>query len=94
MSTLIIAIVSSQAMFSFIQFLIIRHDSKRSAADTAILAILRDRLLHLCNKYLEAGCIDIYEEESFSKLYEAYTKLGGNSFIKELRDKVVNLPRK
>lgn len=94
MNALIIAIVGSQALFSFIQFLIVRHDAKRSAADTAILAILRDRLLHLCNKYLEAGVIDIYEEESFSKLYEAYTKLGGNSFIKELRDKVVNLPRK
>lgn len=94
MDALIIAIVGSQALFSFIQFLIVRHDAKRSAADTAILAILRDRLLHLCNKYLEAGVIDIYEEESFSKLYEAYTKLGGNSFIKELRDKVVNLPRK
>lgn len=94
MNALIIAIVGSQALFSFIQFLIVRHDAKRSAADTAILAILRDRLLHLCNKYLEAGAIDIYEEESFSKLYEAYTNLGGNSFIKELRDKVVNLPRK
>ena len=89
-----VAVIGSQALFSFVQFLIIRHDSKRSAADTAILAILRDRLLHLCNKFLEAGAIDIYEEESFSKLYEAYTNLGGNSFIKELRDKVVNLPRK
>lgn len=94
MSTLIIAIVSSQALFSFIQFLLTRSDAKKSAAENAILAILRDRLLHLCNKYLEAGAIDIYEEESFSKLYEAYTNLGGNSFIKELRDKVVNLPRK
>lgn len=94
MSTIVVAIIGSQALFSFVQFLIVRHDSKRSAADAAILAILRDRLLHLCNKYLEAGEIDIYEEESFSKLYEAYTDLGGNSFIKELRDKVINLPRK
>lgn len=94
MNTIIIAVIGSQALFSFIQFLIVRHDAKRNAADTAILAILRDRLLHLCNKYLEAGCIDIYEEESFCKLYEAYTNLGGNSFIQELRDKVVKLPKK
>lgn len=93
MSELIIVIIGSQALFSFLQFLITRRDRKKSGAEQAILALLRDRLLHLCNKYLERGYIDLYEEESFCRLYEAYTKLGGNSFIQELHDKVIKLPR-
>ena len=92
MTTLLIAIVGSQALFSFVQFLIIRHDQKSTPQSEALLAILRDRLLHLCTKYLAEGNITFKEAESFERLYQAYERLGGNSFISELHEKVRALP--
>lgn len=94
MNGIIIAVIGSQAVFSFVQFLIMRHDQKKSTLEKAVLAILRDRLLHLCNKYIAEGEIGLREEEAFTKLYEAYTSLGGNSFVKDLYATVIELPKK
>lgn len=91
---IILAVIGSSALFSFVEFLITRRDTHKSTLENAILALLRDRLLHLCNKYMNAGEIDIREEESLCKLYEAYTGLGGNSFIGELYNSVMELPKK
>lgn len=91
---IILAVICSQAVFSFLQFLITRHDQKKSTLELAVLAILRDRLLHLCNKYIADGEIGIREEEAFTKLYEAYTSLGGNSFVKDLYATVTELPKR
>lgn len=46
------------------------------------LAISRDRLNHLCNRFLEQGYIPLDEYDSFIEIGKAYIDSGGNSSIK------------
>ena len=51
--------------------------------------LLRSEMLHIYYKYLNKKEIRQYEFENFIKLYEAYVSLGGNSFIKEIKEEVM-----
>lgn len=88
-------VVGSSALFSFIQFLIIRHDNKKSnPLNNAVQALLRDRIVHLCEKYLSQGSINLQELEVVSELFASYKELGGNGFVMELVEKTTSLPQK
>lgn len=56
-----------------------------------MIAILRDRLYSNCKRCIECGYITVYEFENITSLYLEYKKLGGNSFITELYEKVTKL---
>ena len=86
---IILAIIGSNALFSFIQFLITRHDLKHRAQSDAeknqsdmILGIAHDKLLYLTDKIIQRGCITLKEKRNLASLYEPYRKLGGNGDCK------------
>lgn len=60
-----------------------------------VLGIGYDRLIHVCNKYIDRGWIDIDELNGISKyLYEPYIELGGDGMAEALFDKLRALPNK
>lgn len=58
------------------------------------LAISRDRINYLSNKYLQAGCIPLDEYDSFILIGESYLNCGGNSVVKDKFEKCLDLPVK
>ena len=56
-----------------------------------VLALCRDRLLHLAKSYLKEGEIPNDEYENFHELYDAYTGFGGNSMVKKLCEEALSL---
>ena len=59
-----------------------------AALERASMATLRDRVVFLCEKYLEAGEITPRQFEVLTGLYKSYRELGGNSFAHDLYESV------
>ena len=57
-------------------------------ADQTDLALIRNTITHIYMKYCEDKKIPHYEKENILYLYEQYTKLKGNSYIKEVVDTI------
>lgn len=57
------------------------------------MCLCRSRLTALYYEAKDAGGISDYNRENFEKLYEAYTKLGGNSYVHEIRDEIIKMDR-
>jgi hypothetical protein len=96
---IIIAIIGSNALFSFIQYLITRHDLKHRTQSEAeknqsdmILGLGHDKLLYLTDKLIQRGCITMKEKRNLNSLYEPYKRLGGNGDCKVGYDACQDLP--
>ena len=50
--------------------------------------VLRSAMLSVYYKHLEDRTLRQYEYENFLRCYEAYTAMGGNSFMDEISEKV------
>lgn len=90
--TILLGILASNALFTFIQFLITRHDNKKqemqsSPIKVALLALCSERLESLLHKWLK-GDLDmtVARWAAIEKLYKAYIALGGNGEIRALYD--------
>lgn len=90
--TVLLGILASNALFTFIQFLITRHDNRKkeeqsSPIKVALLALCSERLESLLHKWLK-GNLDMTAARwaAIDNLYKAYTSLGGNGEIKALYD--------
>ncbi len=71
------------------------RSNKKSAGTQMILGLGHDRIISLCEKYIERGWISSDEYENLnSYLFEPYTKMGGNGTAKRLMAIVDNLPTK
>ena len=90
--TILLGVLASNALFTFIQFLITRHDDKKkeerdSPIKIALLALCSERLESLLHKWLK-GDLDmtVARWAAIEKLYKAYIALGGNGEIRALYD--------
>ena len=70
-----------------------RDYQREDSLKQAVCALLRDRILHLRDKYMEQGSISQRHWQSMYMLYENYKNLGGNGFIEEEMELVKELPR-
>ena len=84
-SQVIAAIIGSNALFAFVQFLINRHDRKKEKQSNEtrgmrnmILGLGHDKLLYLTDKFAERGGITQKERRNLKYLYDPYIGLGGN----------------
>lgn len=59
-----------------------------SKVNNGTKCLLRSEMLRIYYRHRESGQIRQYELENFIYLYEAYKKLGGNSFIDRIYDEV------
>lgn len=73
-----------------------RQDKEKEASDAKTMMILglgHDRIIYLCEKYIDRGWITSDEYENLEKyLYEPYERMGGNGTAKRLIAIVKNLP--
>ena len=66
---------------------------KKDAKTSMILGLGHDRIVFLCEKYLDRGYINSDEYENLNKyLYKPYVDMGGNGTAKRLMAMVNNLP--
>lgn len=99
---IIMTIVGSSALFSFVQYLITRHDNKKNNAYVttqalapikhSLMALLQFRLEAIMTQRLKEGSITANTLKNVNNLYEAYTSLGGNDYIHTLYEQVKELP--
>lgn len=85
----IVAILGSNGLFVFIQFLINRHD----ATVDLLRGLAHDRIKYLSMEYIARGYITEPELEELSKyLYEPYKKAKGNGTIELIYNQAIELP--
>ena len=87
--TILLGILASNALFTFIQFLITRHDGKKKTPEKeALLALCSERLESLLRKWIHADPQDRTASRwaSIKYLYSAYKALEGNGDIEALFD--------
>lgn len=56
------------------------------------LSILRDDITRLYFKYLENKQVPFYARKDMVQLYETYTDMGGNSYVKTIYDEFMEWP--
>ena len=69
-----------------------KKDTKDNALSDAILCLLRVKLIEYHDKYVQDGHIPAYAYENWSKMFKAYTDLGGNGLVKGLNEEIEQLP--
>ena len=67
-------------------------ESKNEAVCLGVQALLRDRLIHEYNKYMDQGYAPIYAKENFENMWRQYHNLGVNGVMDEVHKKFMELP--
>ena len=70
-----------------------KKDDKKDAQEAMIMGLGHDRIISLCEKYIDRGYITSDEYDNlYSYLFIPYEQLGGNGTAKRLMSIVDNLP--
>ena len=82
---ILVAIIGSNALFTFVQFLITRHDNAKNALsqhekaqNDMLIGLGHDKLLYLTDKFVQRGGITLKERRNLDYLYKPYHAAGGN----------------
>ena len=82
---LVIAVLSAEALFKFITYIIERHDTRHNSPERLMLRALGgDKLAYLLRKWKHADERSADDWEVIDQLYTGYRKLGGNGSIEKL----------
>ena len=93
MTDIVLAILASNALFAFIQFLIQRHDQRKQSPERMMLKALgEDRLAVLLKDWLHADVRTATEWKTITALYKGYKALGGNDGIDKLYAEAKEIP--
>lgn len=93
MADIVLAILASNALFAFIQFLIQRHDQRKQSPERIMLKALgEDRLSVLLKDWLHADVRTATEWKTITALYKGYKALGGNDGIDKLYAEAKEIP--
>lgn len=90
--TVVCAVLASSGLWTFLS----KRKDQKDGKTQLLVGLAHDRILHLCEKYIERGCLTKEEYDDLHKyLYEPYSNLGGNGsaerMIKEV-DKLKIIP--
>lgn len=69
-----------------------RQAARQKALEYGVQALLRDRMLHCYNKYIDAGFAPFYAKENYENMYRQYHELGGNGVMTHLHEEFMALP--
>ena len=91
--TILLGILASNALFTFIQFLITRHDQKKDTAEKRALRniLARDLSVDL-KEWLHADVRTADDWEIIYNNFKSYEELGGNGKIHKLYDECKEIP--
>ncbi len=68
--------------------------NRQNAIELGVQALLRSQIILIYNTYIEKNCFPIYERDNITHLFKQYKRLGGNSNIEDLIEKLYILPTK
>lgn len=68
------------------------REEKDGMRDRMSLGMARSMLIQNYEKCLSKGTYTVDEQEVYHELYEAYIAAGGNGVIKNIMDKIIELP--
>ena len=89
---ILIGVFGANALFSFVEFLITRHDKKKESPEKLMLRALgEDRLGILLRDWLHSDERLADDWRIIENLYEGYTALDGNGEIKKLYEEAKDL---
>jgi hypothetical protein len=60
----------------------------------ALIATLRKDLTDIYNESIAKGYVEEYDRKDFIEMYQVYSALGGNCYIHELHEKILEMPGK
>lgn len=69
-----------------------KQESRQTALELGVQALLRDRMLHSYSKYTELGYAPVYAKENYENMYNQYHQLGGNGVMTKLHIEFMELP--
>lgn len=69
-----------------------KSETRQKALELGVQALLRDRMIHSYNKYIELGYAPIFAKENFTNMYNQYHELGANGVMTALYDEFMDLP--
>ena len=94
--TIMCAVFASSGLWAYLTARKERKDKKndkKDAQEQMIMGLGHDRIISLCEKYIERGYITSDEYDNlYEYLFVPYEKLGGNGTAKRLMSIVDNLP--
>lgn len=92
-ATLVVAVLASNGLWSYIQFKAQQRSSKKSLEQKLLLGIAFKEIVETCQAYLDRGQIshDEYKELNHY-LFEPYKEMGGNGTAERLIKEVEKLP--
>ena len=89
LTSVIIALISSTGLWSFIASIRNKHDAKTRL----LIGLAHDRIIYLGTSYIERGYITPDEYENLHDyLYVPYAENGGNGSAKRVMESVKQLP--
>ena len=80
-TTIILAVFASTGFWTFLNQLITAKKRKKDPQEQMLLALCRDRLLHLSKSYLQRGFIPEDEYNTFKEMGEAYLIVDGDDIV-------------
>ena len=86
---IIAAVFASQGFWSWLQY----RNRKKSSEAQLMMGIGYTKIIDICEKHIENGCIDAGElKELTDYLYTPYKAMGGNGTVDALMEQVKKLP--
>lgn len=89
-NTIIIAIISSSAFATLINYVLNRVD-KKSNINKALMCLLGYEIKGECRRLIRAKEVTLDDLEQLEELNKIYHDLGGNGYVKSLMSKVGGL---
>ena len=89
-NTILIAIISSSAFTTLLNFILNRFD-KKSNINKALMCLLGYEIKGECRRLIRAKEVTLDDLEQLEELNKIYHDLGGNGYVKSLMSKVGNL---
>lgn len=92
LETIIVAIFATSGFWAFLLAIVNKIIDKRSAKNKMLLGLGHDRIIALCEKYINQGWITSEDYENLHDyLYTPYKKMGGNGTAEKLMHDVDKL---
>lgn len=89
MVTIMISVLGSSGLWAFLQ----KKSEAKDAKTVMLLGLGHDRIISLCEKYINRGCLTHDEYENlYEYLYKPYKAMGGNGTAERLMEEVKKLP--
>ena len=93
--SIVVAVLGSSGVWTFVTTLYLKRQEKNSLTNKLLLGLGHDKIICLCEKYIERGWITTEEYENLHDyLFIPYQEMGGNGTAKKLMDQVSGLPIK